>query len=42
MKRITSEPQVTLPPLDDDPSLHETSFPPTIGDFIKACENVPA
>ncbi len=71
MKRIASEQQVTLPPLDDDLSLHEAgfdslgfairtarlkddlgidpsiisedaSFPPTIGDFIKACENVPA
>jgi hypothetical protein len=42
MKRIASEQQVTLPPLDDDLSLHQTSFPPTIGDFIKAYENVPA
>jgi hypothetical protein len=42
MKRIASEQQVTLPPLDDDLSLHETSFPPTVGDFIRACENVPA
>jgi len=42
MRRIASEQQVTLPPLDDDLSLHETSFPPTIGGFIRACENVPA
>lgn len=42
MKRIASEQQVTLPPLDDDLSLHETSFPPTIRSFIRACENVPA
>jgi hypothetical protein len=42
MKRIVSEQQVTPPPLDDDLSLHETSFPPTVGDFIRACENVPA
>jgi hypothetical protein len=42
MKRIASEQQVTPPPLDDDLSLHQTSFPLKIGDFIKAYENVPA
>jgi acyl carrier protein len=71
MQRIAAEQQVTLPPLDDDLSLHETgfdslgfailvarleddlgidpftisedaAFPLTIGDFIKAYENVPA
>ena len=70
IKQIAAEQQVTLPPLDDDLSLHETgfdslafailvarleddlgidpsisedaSFPLTIGDFIKAYENVPA
>jgi hypothetical protein len=42
MKRIASEQQITLPPLDDDLSLHQTSFSLTIGDFIKAHENVPA
>jgi hypothetical protein len=71
MKRIASEQQVTLRPLDNDLSLHRTgldslgsailvaqleddlgvdpfalsedaSFPLTIGDFIKAHENVPA
>jgi acyl carrier protein len=71
MQRIAGEQQVTLPPLDDDLSLHETgfdslgfailvarleddlgivpftisedaAFPLTIGDFIRAYENVPA
>jgi acyl carrier protein len=71
MQRIAVEQQVTLPPLGDDLSLHETgfdslgfailvarleddlgidpftisedaSFPLTIGDFIRAYENVPA
>jgi acyl carrier protein len=71
MKRIAAEQQVSLPPIEDDLSLHETgfdslgfailvarleddlgidpftiseeaSFPLTIGDFIKAYENVPA
>jgi acyl carrier protein len=71
MQRIAAEQQVTLPPLDDDLSLHETgfdslgfailvarleddlgidpftisedaAFPLTIGDFIRAYENVPA
>jgi hypothetical protein len=42
MKRIASEHQVTLPPLDDDLSLHESSFPAAIGGFIRAYENVPA
>jgi hypothetical protein len=40
MQQIAVEQKVTLPPLDDDLSLHETGF--TIGDFIKAYENVPA
>jgi hypothetical protein len=35
MKRITSEPQVTLPPLDDDLSLHETGFD-SLGFAIRA------
>lgn len=71
MQRIAGEQQVTLPPLDDDLSLHETgfdslgfailvarleddlgidpftisedaTFPLTVGDFIRAYENVPA
>ena len=71
MQRIAVEQQVTLPPLDDDLSLHETgfdslgfailvarledelgidpftisedaAFPLTIGDFVRAYENVPA
>ena len=71
MQQIAAEQQVTLPPLNDDLSLHETGFdslgfailvarleddlgvdpftisddamfPLTIGDFVKAYENVPA
>jgi acyl carrier protein len=71
MQQIAVEQKVTLPPLNDDLSLHETGFdslgfailvarledelgidpftisedvvfPLTIGDFIKAYENVPA
>jgi acyl carrier protein len=71
MKRVAAEQQVTLPPLDDHLSLHETgfdslgfailvarleddlgidpftisedaAFPLTLGDFIRAYENVPA
>jgi acyl carrier protein len=71
MQRIAGEQQVSLPPLDDDLSLHETgfdslgfailvarleddlgidpftisedaSFPLTVGEFIRAYENVPA
>jgi acyl carrier protein len=71
MQRIAAEQRVTLPPLVDDLSLHETgfdslgfailvarleddlgidpftisedaSFPLTLGDFIRAYENVPA
>jgi acyl carrier protein len=71
MQQIAVEQKVTLPPLDDDSSLHETgfdslgfailvarledelgidpftisddaAFPLTIGEFIKAYENVPA
>jgi acyl carrier protein len=71
MQRIAADQQVTLPPLIDDLSLHETgfdslafailvarleddlgidpftisedaSFPLTVGDFIRAYENVPA
>jgi len=71
MQRVAGEQQVTLPPLDDGLSLHETGFdslgfailvarleddlgidpftisedagfPLTIGDFIRAYENVPA
>ena len=71
MQQIAKEQQVTLPPLNDDLSLHETgfdslgfailvarledelgidpftisedtAFPLTIGDFIRAYENVPA
>ena len=71
MRQVAEEQKVTLPPLDDELSLHETgfdslgfailvarleddlgidpftisedaAFPLTIGDFIKAYENVPA
>jgi acyl carrier protein len=71
MRQVAEEQKVTLPPLNDDLSLHETgfdslafailvarledevgvdpftlsedaTFPLTIGDFIKAYENVPA
>jgi acyl carrier protein len=71
MKQIAEEQKVTLPPLTDDLSLHETgfdslafailvarleddlgidpftladdaAFPETVGDFIRAYENVPA
>lgn len=71
IRQIAEEQQVTLPPLDDALSLHDTgfdslgfailvarleddlgidpftisedaSFPLTIGDFIRAYENVPA
>ena len=71
MRQIANEQQDTLPPIDDDLSLHETGFdslgfailvarleddlgvdpftisddatvPLTIGDFVKAYENVPA
>ena len=71
MQQIAAEQKVTLPPLDDNLSLHETgfdslgfailvasledelgvdpftisedaAFPLTIGDFIRAYENVPA
>jgi acyl carrier protein len=71
IQQIATEQQVTLPPLNDDLSLHETGFdslgfailvarleddlgvdpftisddamfPLTIGDFVKAYENVPA
>jgi acyl carrier protein len=71
IRQIAEEQKVTLPPLDDELSLHETgfdslgfailvarledeigvdpftlsedaTFPLTIGDFIKAYENVPA
>jgi acyl carrier protein len=71
MQQIAREQQVTLPPLDDELSLHETgfdslgfailvarleddlgvdpftisedaAFPLTVGDFIRAYENVPA
>jgi acyl carrier protein len=71
IKQIAEEQNVTLPPLTDDLSLHETgfdslafailvarleddlgtdpftlagdaAFPHTIGDFIRAYENVPA
>ena len=71
IQQIAAEQQVSLPPLEDGLSLHETgfdslafailvarleddlgvdpftisadaSFPLTIGDFIKAYENVPA
>jgi hypothetical protein len=71
MKQIADEQQITLPPLEDGLSLHETgfdslafailvarleddlgidpftiaedaTFPLTVGDFVKAYENVPA
>lgn len=71
MRQIAEEQKVTLPPLGDDLSLHETgfdslgfailvarleddlgidpftiaedvAFPLTVGDFIRAYENVPA
>ena len=71
MRQVADEQKVTLPPLNDELSLHETgfdslafailvarleddlgvdpftlsedaTFPLTIGDFIKAYENVPA
>lgn len=71
MKQVAEEQNVTLPPLKDDLSLHETgfdslafailvarleddlgvdpftmaedaTFPLTIGDFVRAYENVPA
>ena len=71
MQRIAEEQKVTLPPLQDDLSLHETgfdslafailvarleddlgvdpftvaedaSFPSTVGEFVRAYENVPA
>jgi hypothetical protein len=71
MQQIAKEQQVTLPPLNDDLSLHETgfdslgfailvarleddlgidpftmsedaAFPLTVGDFVRAYENVPA
>ena len=71
MRQIADEQKVTLPPLEDSLSLHETgfdslgfailvarleddlgidpftisddaTFPLTVGDFIKAYENVPA
>jgi hypothetical protein len=71
MRQVAEEQKVTLPPLDDALSLHETgfdslgfailvarleddlgvdpftiaedaAFPLTVGDFIKAYENVPA
>jgi len=71
MQQIGEEQQVTLPPLRDDLSLHETgfdslafailvarleddfgfdpftisedvAFPSTIGEFVRAYENVPA
>ena len=71
MRQIAEEHNVTLPPLEDDLSLHETgfdslafailvarleddlgvdpftlaedaAFPLTVGDFVRAYENVPA
>jgi acyl carrier protein len=71
MQQIAKEQKVTLPPLDDELTLHETgfdslafailvarleddlgidpftlaedsSFPSTIGEFVRAYENVPA
>ena len=71
MQQIAEEQKVTLPPLQDDLSLHETgfdslafailvarleddlgvdpftiaedaTFPSTIGEFVRAYENVPA
>ena len=71
MQQIAGEQKISLPPLEDDLSLHETGFdslafailvvrleddlgvdpftiaedagfPLTVGDFVKAYENVPA
>lgn len=53
MKQIAEKQQVKLPPLADDLSLHETGFDllafpedaallPTVGDFARIYENVPA
>jgi acyl carrier protein len=71
MKQVAEEQHITLPPLEDNLSLHETgfdslafailvarledelgidpftisedaAFPLTIGDFVRAYENVPA
>ena len=71
MRQIAEEQRVTLPPLDDNLSFHETgfnslafailaarlendlgidpftiseaaAFPLTVGDFVRAYENVPA
>jgi acyl carrier protein len=71
MRQVAEEQRVTLPPLEDDLSLHETgfdslafailvarleddlgidpftmsddvTFPLTVGDFVRAYENVPA
>jgi acyl carrier protein len=71
MKQVAEEQRVTLPPLEDNLSLHETgfdslafailvarledefgidpftvsedaAFPLTVGDFVRAYENVPA
>jgi hypothetical protein len=42
MKRVASEQQVTLLGIDPFTISEDASFPPTMGDFIKACENVPA
>jgi acyl carrier protein len=71
MQQIAEEQKVTLPPLEDDLSLHDTgfdslafailvarleddlgidpftisedaTFPLTVGDFVRAYENVPA
>jgi acyl carrier protein len=71
MRQIAREQEITLPPLDDDLTLHETGFnslafailvarleddlgidpftiaedngfPSTVGDFVRAYENVPA
>jgi acyl carrier protein len=71
MKQIAQEQKVTVPPLQDDLSLHETgfdslafailvarleddlgidpftiaedaAFPSTVGEFVRAYENVPA
>jgi len=71
IQQIAEEQKITLPPLEDDLSLHETgfdslafailvarledevgidpftlaetaAFPATIGDFVRAYENVPA
>jgi acyl carrier protein len=71
MRQIAKEQDVTLPPLDDDLTLHETgfdslafailvarleddlgvdpftiaeeiAFPSTVGEFVRAYENVPA